>query len=272
MSKPLVSVVVLAYNQEKTIAQTLDSILSQATNFDIEIIVGEDCSTDSTLAVCEKYGDKIKMQTSSANVGMLANFIRCLKASKGTYIALCEGDDYWVDNSKLQKQVDFLEGDSSYGICFHDIMIYDETAQKMKDDDIIESPKDTYDINDLAYGNFMHTPSIMLRNDFEIPSWFSDLPIGDWPLYMLQIGDRKIYKLEGKMAVYRVHENGVWSTKSERVRIKSTIKVYSFLLKKIQFPASVKKILKRQRKKMKRHLRKTKYPIYLKFRDFFRKQ
>jgi len=281
---PVVSVCVQTYNHEPFIAKCLDGILMQQTNFSFEILLGEDSSSDGTREVCVKYAEKhpekiklflhhrennIKINNSATG---RFNFMYNVLSSKGKYIAMCEGDDYWTDPLKLQKQIDFLEKNTSYGICFHDIMIYDEAAQKIKDDDIIESTKDTYDINDLALGNFMHTPSVVLRNDFVIPSWFSKSPIGDWPLYVFQIGSRKIRKLEGKMAVYRVHENGVWSTKSERIRITETIKVVNFLLKNLHFSSPVRKIFKRQRKKMKRHLRKTKFPLYLKFRYFYRKK
>ena len=111
MNKPLLSIASITYNHEQFIAQAIESWLMQKTSFEIEIIIGEDCSTDNTRAIIEKYRklhpDLIKLIISESNVGMMPNFIRTLAACRGKYIALCEGDDYWTDPYKLQKQVDF---------------------------------------------------------------------------------------------------------------------------------------------------------------------
>jgi len=276
--KPLLSICCTVYNHEKFVAETLEGFLLQKTNFPIEIIVHDDASEDNSQKILKKYAkidSRIKLilqkenQYSKKNKPF-PNF--CFPIAKGKYIALCEGDDYWVDPLKLQKQVDFLESNLSYGICFHDVMIYDESIKKMKNEDIVPTMKSEFDINDLARGNMMHTPSVVLRNDFVLPSTISNIPIGDWPLYLFQIGNRKIKKIEGVMAVYRVHENGVWSTKSEAYRIEKTILVINYLLKNLRTTRAVKKIFKIQRKEMKEFLG----IIELSFRDqvlsLFKKQ
>lgn len=109
----LISVVVCTYNQEGTIARTLDSVLMQQCHVPYEIIIGEDCSTDSTRAICEtyanKYPDKIRLITNKENKGLLNNYFDCILACKGQYIADCAGDDFWVDPQKLEKEVTILE-------------------------------------------------------------------------------------------------------------------------------------------------------------------
>lgn len=129
-----VSVAVITYNQEKTIRQTLDSILGQQGGFDLEVIVGEDHGTDSTRAICEEYVFKYPPTTHShthsskdngsrevvllpdeSNLGILRNFVRVMKACTGSFIAVCAGDDYWCDEYKLQKQLTFLETHPDYG-------------------------------------------------------------------------------------------------------------------------------------------------------------
>jgi len=254
----IVSVAILTYNHSNFVEKTLDGILTQNTNFKIEIVIGDDASTDDTQKILKKYEDqypdKFNIFYRKENVGMLPNFIDVLNSCSGKYIAFCEGDDFWLDPLKLQKQVDFLEQNPSYGLCFHDVMIYDETIKEYREDDITVSIKDTFDINDLAEGNFMHTPSVMLRNDFSLPSNFLESPIGDWPLYLCQIGARKIKKIEGKMAVYRVHENGVWSTKSEEKRVKGTINVINYLLGNVIFSKSVVGRLNTQKEELELHL------------------
>lgn len=122
VTNPLVSVGVFTYNQEMYIKQCLDSILSQKTDFDFEIIIGEDCGSDSTRDICceyqRKYPDKIKLLLHDENHGMMTNFSEVCKLMRGKYMADMDGDDYWVDDYKLQKQVDFMEANSEFGVCF----------------------------------------------------------------------------------------------------------------------------------------------------------
>ena len=179
----------------------------------------------------------------------------------GKYIALCEGDDYWTDPMKLQKQVNFLEMNKNYNICFHNVGILYQTDGVIRNDDISREVGDITEINDLANGNFIHTPSVMLRNSFDLPKWFSKSPIGDWTLYMLTVKDKKIKKIDEVMAVYRVHKNSLWSSKSENDRIKATINSFEMLLKFEQFQPLTKKILK-----LKILYLKNKLPKYFFFR------
>lgn len=120
---PLASVIILAYNQNAYISECIDGAVSQDTTFPIEIILADDCSTDGTREICEEYAAKcpelIKLLPSDRNVGAVANEQRAFLAAKGKYIATCEGDDLWTDSLKLQKQVDFLEANPGYSVCFH---------------------------------------------------------------------------------------------------------------------------------------------------------
>ena len=118
-----VSVFMITYNHEKYIAEALDSILMQKTDFDFDIVIGEDCSTDATrrivLEYSRKYPDKIKLLLHNVNVGFISNMMYVLEACTGKYVAMCEGDDYWTDPFKLQKQVDFLEANNEYMLATH---------------------------------------------------------------------------------------------------------------------------------------------------------
>ncbi|MCM1332764.1 MAG: glycosyltransferase [Bacteroides sp.] len=117
MTPPKVSIIVATYNQEGTIARTLDSILAQEGDFDYEIIIGEDCSTDRTAEICKeyatKYPQKIKLLLNNPNKGLLDNYFDCILAATGDYIADCAGDDCWIDNRKLDKQRRILDSDNS---------------------------------------------------------------------------------------------------------------------------------------------------------------
>jgi len=120
---PLLSIVTITYNHEPFIAKTIEGVLMQQVNFPIEFIIAEDCSTDGTRAICQQYADQypelIRLITSESNVGAIANERRAMQAARGKYIAFCEGDDYWTDPLKLQKQVDFLESHPDYSVTFH---------------------------------------------------------------------------------------------------------------------------------------------------------
>lgn len=117
---PIVSICMITYNHEKYIADAIKGVLRQNTRFDFELVIGEDCSTDNTLKICRQFAtankSKIHLITSDDNVGFMRNAERVLDSCRGKYIAYCEGDDYWTDPFKLQKQVDFLETHPDFGL------------------------------------------------------------------------------------------------------------------------------------------------------------
>lgn len=119
---PKVSVIVCAYNQEKTVARTLDSILAQKSDYSYEIILGEDCSKDGTRKICEeyatKYPDVIKLMPSAPNKGMMRNWRDCLAECSGEYIMACAGDDWWHNPEKINIQVDFMDKNPDYVMCY----------------------------------------------------------------------------------------------------------------------------------------------------------
>jgi glycosyltransferase involved in cell wall biosynthesis len=119
---PKVSIFIVTYNHENYISQCIDSVLSQVTNFDYEIIIGEDCSYDNTLQICLNYQlehKNIRLLKSDKNIGLIANWIRSIKACRGKYIAICEGDDFWIDPNKLQIQTDFMDANIRFCDVFY---------------------------------------------------------------------------------------------------------------------------------------------------------
>lgn len=228
-----VSVCTMTYNQEKYIAQTIESVLMQKTNFKIEMVIAEDYSTDSTRAIVadfvKKYPEIIKPVYQEKNIGAAKNSISCLNACSGEYIAMLEGDDYWIDPLKLQKQVDFLDHHLDYSICFN--RVYEQI-----DDDRVISPNNpweeekTFTIYDLATLNFMHTNSVVYRNDFVkiLPHWFDESPIGDFVMHLFNAKNGKIKYFPDIMGVYRV-SSGIWSTRTMLFRIEQVLKVLELL-------------------------------------------
>lgn len=198
--------------------ECLDGFLMQKTNFPVEILIHDDASTDGTKEIIEEYVAnypeliypiyQTENQYSKGIRGMMAryNFPR----AKGKYIAICEGDDYWTNPHKLQKQVDFLEKNPDYSICFHPVMILNN--EKFTDENVIQV-NETTTITDLAKGNYIHTPSVMFRADNvkDLPEGFLRLPAGDYGIHLLNAQYGMIKKLTDTMAVYRMHDGGMWS-------------------------------------------------------------
>ena len=124
MDKPLVSALMVTYNHELYIAQAIEGVLQQETDFPFELVIGEDCSTDGTRKIVfnyqKKHPDIIRVITSDKNVGGRKNFFRTVKACRGKYLAFCEGDDYWHHSQKLQKQVDYMEAHPEVGLVHSD--------------------------------------------------------------------------------------------------------------------------------------------------------
>lgn len=216
MNNPKVSVVMITYGHEKYIQQAIEGVFMQKTNFPVELIIANDWSPDNSDEVISNIINNtpenitVNYTRHEKNIGMMPNFLWALKDAKGEYIALCEGDDYWIDPLKLQKQVDFLDKNPDYAICFHKIIYQYENGIKpfIKD---IEIPETT-EILDIIYNNYIPTLSVVFRNFHYYPKWMSTAYPGDWPLHILNATRGKIRMMENEMGVYRVHFGGVHST------------------------------------------------------------
>ena len=235
--KVKVSIFTLVYNQEEFITQTIDSILMQKTNFDYQLVIGEDCSTDNTRLICQdyqkKYPSKIKLLPSlGKNIGLIANYMRTIKACDGKYIAICDGDDYWIDELKLQKQVDFLESNPEYNIVGTNyIKIYKNNRFV---EDKKERQKQVYEFDDLIFKNLIPSVTALFRNipnQDPLPNWILNFPYGDWPTYLWVLKNGgKIHFLDDVTAVYRM-EIGV--SAKIRKKISNIEKVNLNILKHI---------------------------------------
>lgn len=242
---PLVSILMITYNHELFITQAIDSILMQNINFSYEIVIGEDCSTDGTRDIIvnykKKYGDQLKLIMQETNVGMMNNFIKTYTECTGKYIATLDGDDYWTDPYKLQKQIDFLEKNPDYAICFHNMRIIDEDQPHLTHMSNIKQ-KEITDINTLALGNYIFTASCVFRKNFSrIPDWFYQCPVGDYPLHLLNAQYGKIKFIDEVMGVYRVHQGGIWENKNYSYRLEESIKMLEII--RTKFDKKINKTL-----------------------------
>jgi glycosyltransferase involved in cell wall biosynthesis len=215
---PLVSICCITYNHEKYIKDALEGFLAQKTDFPLEIVIGEDNSTDGTKLVLQDYKirnpELFNVHCREQNIGVVPNFSATIRACKGKYIALCEGDDYWTDPLKLQKQVDFLEKHPECNICFH------ETLAVYGDSSVEQATRTNHKGNtifnyrDLYRNCMIQTCSVVFQNQ-NLDDYLENsagLRIGDWPLfaYLAQSGD--IGFLDEVMSVYRIHDQGLWNS------------------------------------------------------------
>lgn len=224
MESPLVSVCVFTYNYEKYLHQTIDSIVSQQCDFDFEILICDDCSTDNTLKIANQFQKKnpelIRVLEHAENLGGTKNWIRAIQACKGKYIALIDGDDYFSDHLKLKKQADIMEQDNDLVLCFHSVdEIYDDAPELNK---TVTFEKEYYELSDfIKNGWFVRTSSTFFRNGVisnEIPAWVHEFPYRfDTILHVLLCQYGKAYNLKESLSVWRKHKQGMsnWLMKNQ---------------------------------------------------------
>ncbi|MCX6032763.1 MAG: glycosyltransferase [Chloroflexi bacterium] len=186
---PSVSVRIPTYNHERYIARCIEGVLMQKTDFPFEVIIGEDCSTDRTREIVldyeKRFPEVIQTITSEQNVGMQQNILRINRACRGFFWAMCEGDDYWIDPLKLQRQVDFLETHPECPMCFHDALIVREDGAGKVGMPGYFCPNDLpamVTMTDvLLRKNFIPTASTLARREVleSIPEWRKNVWSGD---------------------------------------------------------------------------------------------
>jgi len=227
--EPTVSVLMTAYKHERFIAQAIESALMQETDFPFEVVIGEDKSPDGTRQIAEEYQrrhpDTIRVLARERNLGA-HNFPETYAACRGRYVAVLEGDDYWTDSRKLQREVDALEAHPDWVIAFHAVRVVSEGCTTPPD----IFPKEWREIStldDLLQWNFIQTCSLMFRNGVirEFPDWYFSLALGDWPLTIMLARHGKIGYIDRVMADYRIHGGGSWALKDETFRIERSLEM-----------------------------------------------
>lgn len=216
---PLVSICCITYNHENYITQAIDYFLIQKTDFQIEIIIHDDASTDHTTEIIREYQQRFpnlirliiqtENQFKTRKFGFLSDLF---KQAQGKYIALCEGDDYWTDPYKLQKQVDFLEANPDFSISFHNVQIINEDFANYNTIQHKAMVEEITTIDNLLNGvNYIATVSVMFKASSikKLPEWFNSLPFADYALNLIAARSGKIKYINEIMATYRIHSNGI---------------------------------------------------------------
>ncbi|GAM08919.1 putative protein [Geobacter sp. OR-1] len=254
-----VSVCVTTYNNDKYIAQAVESILDQKTTFDFEIIIGEDDSSDNTREIVKQYQSKYPgiirvLLNDRSNVIYIDgkptgiwNLINVISQAQGEYISLLDGDDYWLGSDKLQKQVDFLDEHKECSICFNNAIEYreeEDVSRVFLPDDF---PQIT-SLEKLLEYNYIATCTVMYRRSAmpKLPPWFTQLRMSDWPLHILTAQNGNIGYINEVMGCYRMHSQGSWYAITLLNKYLYILKAYEILqqhfCENISYSKKIKKI------------------------------
>ncbi len=230
-----VSVLLLTYNHARFLRQAVDSALSQQTTFGVEIVIGEDCSSDGTREMVQdlarQHPERVRAVLSPVNAGECGNIAQTLAACRGDYVALLDGDDYWTSNHKLQRQVGFMDAHPDCSLCFHNaVAFHDDGAHEPY---AFNGPEQRTapTLDDLWHGNFIATCAAMFRRAAcpALPPWYHSLPWGDWPLFLLAARRGAMAFLDEPLGAYRIHAAGAWSRLSEVEQILQVIAFYEVM-------------------------------------------
>lgn len=213
-----VSIAMVTYRHERFLAQAIESVLNQRTNFDFELVIGDDASPDRTGAIAREYAarypDKIRLEEQPVNVGLTRNLSRTIGACRGEYIAWLEGDDYWTSPEKLQRQADYLDANRDCAWCFTRAIVVDESGNEIDAPPAVRTVKPKYTLEDYLSRIFQpRACTVMFRHRLfdKFPDWFYGMPTGDMPLHVLNCAKGDIGFVDEVMAAYRIHPGGVWS-------------------------------------------------------------
>lgn len=231
----IVSVFMITYNHENFIAKAIESVLKQKTNFVFEFFISDDSSKDKTTQIClsyqEKYPTIITFNSNETNVGFQSNYIENFKNLNFKYIAYIEGDDYWIDENKLQKQYDFMEAHPEVALCYTNAFSFNDGNEEVKE--IMIKNKPGQNIFDLDYyinaGRFfMPTLTLFIRkNAFPdpIPDWLYNTFNLDWAMNILFMQNGKAGYIDDITAMYRKQQSGIISSTELPVVVRNGIQL-----------------------------------------------
>jgi glycosyltransferase involved in cell wall biosynthesis len=215
---PLVSILCPTFNHEKYISQTLEGFLIQETNFPFEIIVHDDASTDRTVDIIRdfekrfpgKFSNIYQTENQYSKGGGNSIIKILLAASNKKYIALCEGDDFWTDPHKLQKQIDFLESNTEYVLCSANAQVLNSTGKPFRNIYCEFGSDRSFDQIGILMEFYCPTMTMVFRNQLDnIPNWFYEVKSGDTFLHLLLSRYGKFYFMNFIAGIYRQHDKGI---------------------------------------------------------------
>lgn len=245
--RPLVSACIFTYNHEGFIKQCIEGALKQEVNFSYEIVIGENNSTDDTASICEAYAKKypklIRLFKNKENLGMSKNWLLTMNRCKGKYIALCDGDDFWTDAEKLQKQVDFLEQHDDFILVtggYYENNIINGNTNKIPivrssivSSDLEDKKGFKFDLMDTRDVWITKTAACCFRNIPQVYSdFFNHYMATDVQLFYYLLKNGKGYYFKKPLFAYTIRENSPYNCRSKEVKLIDAYKIYKDLYEK----------------------------------------
>ncbi|MGV4460546.1 glycosyltransferase family 2 protein [Ornithobacterium rhinotracheale] len=213
MNDIILDILITTYNLQDYIEKTLQSVLTQKTEYKYRILIYDDCSTDNTIEIIKKIknshpkGDCIELHVQSKNKGVKENTYDLFKLATAKYISFLDGDDWWIDEQKIQKQVSFLENNPDFNLCTGRHKKYFQKTGKMVLGKELVNTKKVLTLKDYLAFNFSQTSAHCYRNNFEVPEFFAKTIANDQLQVILSTQDGKIKYFDDFFAAYRIHYN-----------------------------------------------------------------
>lgn len=234
--RPMVSVVMIAYNMERYISQAIKGVVRQRTDFPVELIVMDDCSTDSTATIVKEWKAKhpyvVKYHRNARNLGLQRNYLEGFKLCTGKYMAICDADDYWIGHGKLQRMVDYMENHPQCAVAFHRVVnYYEATGEKSLSNGGMVAD---CDVAALSRSNFITNSSVLYRRGLvdltALPEWIKDDRSPDYAMHLLYARHGSIHFFSRPMGVYRKCAGSSWSMTDRFARLRMSLSVRMRLL------------------------------------------
>lgn len=232
----MVSVVMIAYNKAGCIAEAIAGVVRQRTDFDVELIIMDDCSTDATPEIIRewhaRYPDIIRPVRNERNLGLQGNYMAGFRLCRGKYMAICDADDYWCSRRKLARQVRYMEAHPDCHVSFHRMVnFYEDTGEKSLSNG---GTKTITTLADLSRSNYITNSSVMYRRERvdlqHLPAWVADITAPDYAMHMLYAAEGHIRFFGRPMGVYRKAAGSAWSMTRQLERLRMSVAVRERLL------------------------------------------
>jgi len=232
---PLVSVALRTYEHAPFVAQAIESVLLQEAPFDYELVIGEDCSTDGTRGIVERYAERFPEQVRAVlppqNVGHGEILRLILGATRGRFVAYLDGDDYWTSAAKLRRQVDYLLAHEECASCFHDASLVYDTAGTPSGVTTPALAESSFALEDILTECFVPSPAMMFRREIvaALPAWAFDSAWIDWLIHIRCAERGPLGYIPEPLAAYRVHEGGMFTALDRITQIEEDLRFYERL-------------------------------------------
>jgi len=229
----------LVYEHEQFVAKAIESVLAQKCDFPLELIITNDASSDRSDQICQRYADEhqdvIKYINNSSNIGMHESFAILWRTCSADLVAFCEGDDYWVDEDKLQKQVNLLEENPHWNLCGGKAQVIEKVTNNewaVTHHVCPRLEKSEYCFEEMISSYSFHFSTVVLKkSSVTFPDWFKSVYCVDRPIYLLAVENATAGYLSDVVSSYRIHESGNWSSLSSLRRAEQSTDLFTKLKK-----------------------------------------